>query len=133
MRPPAPSFFRQSVTIRRQSWGRDSARGMVKADADEGQTVVCAVQEQQDREVEAMEPHDDSIVARRRFDVLIPALHPTTREPQFPAETYPDGPAIRQKDLIDWGGRTLVASIDADKAGRGGYGHVFTVVCREVV
>lgn len=130
---PAASFFRHSVTIRRQTFGRDAARGMEATDADAGQTVVCAVQERQDRDAVASEPHGDSVISRRRFDVLVPAVHPTTGVDQFPADDYPDGPAIRLKDLIDWGGRTLVVMIDVDKAGRGGFGHIFTAQCEEIV
>lgn len=133
MNKPAASFWRHTITIRRQTFGRDLARGMEATDADAGQAVVCTVQERHDRDADISEPHGDSTVAGRRFDVLIPAKHPTTGSDQFPAGTYPDGPTIRQKDLIVWGGRTLVVMIDVDKAGRGGYGHIFTAQCRETV
>ena len=129
---PSPSFFRHSVSIVRRSWGRDAANGPA-ATPDAGQTVVCAVQERQDRDPVPSEPDGDSVVSRRRFDVLVPALHPTTGLPQFPVGAYPDGPAVRTKDLVTWDGRTLVVMADVDKAGRGGFGHIYTISCEETV
>lgn len=132
-RPPHASFWRHATVIRRRSWGADAARGMVPADADGGQIVVCTVQERsQDSRPVRVEAHE-GIEARRLFDVLIPALHPTTKQPQFPAATYPAGPAIRLDDVVEWGGRKLRVVIDVDAAGRGGFGHVYTAYCDEVV
>lgn len=130
---PSARFFRQSAAILRRTWPADVAGGPEPTDPATGQTVVCAVHEMQGRDAVADEPDGDSHVSRRRYDVLIPAIHPATGTDQFPSATYPDGPAIRAKDVVVWGGRRLVVMIDADKAGRGGYGHVYTVQCEEIV
>jgi len=122
-----PGKWPHSVSIRRQAVTQDTSAGMLLADADGGQTVVCHVQELQGIRPVREEQHGTAIVSHREFDILVPVTNPTTGQAQFPT-----GVNVVVDDLIVWGTRKLWVTADVDPAGRGGKGLVLTITCREV-
>lgn len=130
MRAPSKRFWRHTVSIVRKTMAADASLSAAPVDG-APQSVACAVHEP------LVDPQNAetsyAIESIRRFDVLIPRLHPTTGLEQFPAATYPAGPAIKRDDTLLWGTRILRVMIDVDTRGRGGHDHIYTVCCREIV